>query len=102
MALTFFLMEHAERLQQLMFGTLHHTQTGLGLILKGPDGEWMVLTVSLKGTVHTKALLIHVMAPCTVCYLRVKGMASKRRSTSLKNVREVFIFRPYCLLGSLL
>lgn len=34
--------------------------------------------------------------------LRVKGMASKRRSTSLRKTREVFIFRPYCLLGSLL
>lgn len=35
-------------------------------------------------------------------YLRVNGMVSKRLSTSLKKAREVFIFRPYCLEGSLL
>lgn len=33
-------------------------------------------------------------------YLRVNGIMSKRFSISLKNAREVFIFRPYVLLGS--
>lgn len=33
-ALTFFLVQHVEWLQQLMFGTLHHAQPGLSLILK--------------------------------------------------------------------
>lgn len=32
--LTFFLVQHTERLQQLMFGTLHHAQPGLAFILK--------------------------------------------------------------------
>lgn len=36
------------------------------------------------------------------CYLRVNGIVSKRLSISLKNVRDVFIFKPYTLLGSLL
>lgn len=35
--LTFFLMKHTEGLQQFVFGTLHYTQAGFGLILKGPD-----------------------------------------------------------------
>jgi len=35
-------------------------------------------------------------------YLRVNGIVSKRLSTSLKKAREVFIFKPYCLEGSLL
>lgn len=37
---------------------------------------------------------------CSMQYLKVNGMASKRLSTSLKKAREVFIFRPYCLEGS--
>lgn len=32
--LTLFLMQHIERLQQLMLGTLHYTQPGLAFILK--------------------------------------------------------------------
>lgn len=35
-------------------------------------------------------------------YLRVKGIVSKRLSISLRNARDVFILRPYTLLGSLL
>lgn len=32
--LAFLLVQHGERLQQLMLGTLHHTQPGLGFVLK--------------------------------------------------------------------
>lgn len=34
--LTFFLMQHVEWLQQLMFGALHHAQPGLAFFLKRP------------------------------------------------------------------
>ena len=35
--LTFFLMQHIEWLQQLMFGTLHHAQPGFAFLLKRPE-----------------------------------------------------------------
>lgn len=39
-ALTFLVVENAEGLQQLVLGTLHYAQPGLGLVLKGPERKY--------------------------------------------------------------
>ena len=46
--LTLLLIEYVERLQKLMFGTLHHTQAGFPLILKRPARERHTQTVRLE------------------------------------------------------
>lgn len=95
--LTLFLLQYSEGLHQLMFGTLHHPQPGLCFILKrsednGKKNKWMKVQTNFGNNKISKL--------GKRCYLRVKGMVSKRLSISLKNVRDVFIFKPYTLLGS--
>lgn len=50
MRLTFFLVQHTKRLQELMFGTLHHSQTSLSFILKCPAGhkDYFVYQITMK------------------------------------------------------
>lgn len=67
------------------------------------NGRWYWVSVEAKCiTMQFGVKVYTISAGGRLSYLRVKGMASKRRSTSLKKVRDVFIFNPYCLLGSLL
>lgn len=44
---TFFLIQYTKRLQKLMFGTLHHSQTSFPFILKCPVGHKEDFTIKL-------------------------------------------------------
>lgn len=51
--LTLFLIKYVERLQKLMFGTLHHSQTGLPLILECPATQGHTLVRLQASELHS-------------------------------------------------
>lgn len=66
MKLTFFLIQHTKRLQELMFGTLHHSQTSLSFILKRPAGHKDYLfyqkTMKSKPSIYPPSFKVTVLA----------------------------------------